>query len=194
MNLALLGWLNPFGDGLGKLRWLLALVLVLLLGAGLWSASSTAFGRAIGLDNLQYRAQMLGNAGFWAYRAYTGNTVPGEVSAQYRGYVDKGQRSFLLVYLYDGAGRKRQVVTLANVNNATVNLANFADRYRGKALRFDLFILPTEKYPRALLWDLDSPLNLDVIEEGGGPDINPPTNIVDWIFARYYWHEARKGL
>ncbi|KPB36979.1 Uncharacterized protein AC516_4040 [Pseudomonas amygdali pv. sesami] len=97
------------------------------------------------------------------------------------------------MYLYDGEGRRRQVVSLANVNNETVELTSFAERYRGQSLRFDLFSLPTEKYPRALIWNIDVPLNLDVIEEGGGPDINPPTNVVDRIFANYYWRLFQKG-
>ncbi|MDC6536553.1 hypothetical protein LN429_15720 [Pseudomonas syringae] len=192
-NWALLGLLNPFEEGSRKQRLSVAaacLSVLLIVG---WFGADTGFGRASGLAEGKYRIQMMGNALFWEYRASTGRSVQGEVGKTYRGYIDKGQKSFLLVYLYDGEGRRRQVVSLANVNNETVELTSFAERYRGQSLRFDLFSLPTEKYPRALIWNIDVPLNLDVIEEGGGPDINPPTNVVDRIFANYYWRLFQKG-
>ena len=192
-NWALLGLLNPFEEGSRKQRLSVAAGCLSVLLIGGWVGADTAFGRASGLAELKYRIQMMGNALFWEYRASTGRSAQGEVGKTYRGYIDKGQKSFLLVYLYDGEGRRRQVVSLANVNNETVELTSFAERYRGQSLRFDLFSLPTEKYPRALIWNIDVPLNLDVIEEGGGPDINPPTNVVDRIFANYYWRLFQKG-
>lgn len=192
-NWALLGLLNPFEEGSKKQRVVLIVVFLGALLGGSWWLADTGFGKASGLAEMKYRVEMMGKALFWEYRASMGKTVAGEVGQSYRGYIDKGQKSYLLVYLYDGQGRRRQVVTLANVNNSTVELTAFADRYRGRQLRFDLFILPTERYPRALIWDIEIPLNLSVIEEGGGPDINPPTNVVDRIFANYYWRLVQKG-
>jgi hypothetical protein len=192
VNLNLLAWLIPDGFGRKFMPLIYAALIALLLSL-VWALGSTGFGRAAGLYEVKYRAQMLSDAAYWAARALRGASEVGEVSSTARGYIEKGEGGYLLVYLYSGAGRVRQVVTLANVNNSTAALERFAQKYKGKQLQFDLFVLPTEKNPRALIWEMGKPLNLDVIEDGAGPDINPPTNIVDWIFARYYWHRAKSG-
>src|SRR3990167_7998712 len=123
-NWALLGLLNPFEEGSKKQRIVLIVALVGVLGGGCWWLADTGFGKASGLAETKYRIEMMGKALFWEYRANMGKTVAGEVGQTFRGYIDKGQKSYLLVYLYDGQGRRRQVVTLANVNNETVELTD----------------------------------------------------------------------
>lgn len=194
MNARLLLWLIPTQLITRRLQWLWWVVLSGGLLAGLWYSADSNFGRASGLYEVRYRADMARQALFWWVRAARGASKSGEVAMTYRGYIDRGQGQYLLVYLYSGEGRVRQVVSLANVNNQGANLVKFAERYRGKPLRFDLFILPHEKQPRALIWLIDRPLNLDVIEDGAGPDVNPPTDVVDKIFAHYFWHRAKQGL
>lgn len=194
MNGRLLLWLIPgrlLNMQFRGLAWV-ALCLVLLVGA--WFSADSPFGKASGIYEIRYRAEMAAEAFFWMVRAVHGASKPEEVARDYRGYIERGQNEYLLIYLYSGNGRVRQVVSLANVNNHGANLGGFAERYKGKPLRFELYKLPTERQPRALIWDVDRPLNLEVIEDGVGPDVNPPTNIVDWIFARHYWHQAKMGL
>lgn len=194
MNARLLLWLIPGRLIEMRLQWVWWLVLSGGLMAGMWHGADSQFGRASGLYDVRYRIEMAHQAAFWWMRSVKGASKTGEVSTSARGYIDRGQKQFLLIYLYSGEGRVRQVVSLANVNNQSADLLAFAERYRGKTLRFDLFILPHEKQPRALIWDVDRPLNLDVIEDGAGPDVNPPTDVVDKIFARYYWRQAKRGL
>lgn len=194
MNARLLLWLIPSQMLSLRFRWLWWVVLIGGLMSGLWYSADSNFGRASGLYEVRYRIDMARQALFWWARSVNGASKSGEVSMTYRGYIDRGQSQYLLVYLYSGEGRVRQVVSLANVNNQGADLVKFAERHRGKPLRFDLFILPHEKQPRALIWQVDRPLNLDVIEDGAGPDVNPPTDVVDKIFARYFWHRAKLGL
>ncbi|MFK4134806.1 hypothetical protein ACI2KR_21350 [Pseudomonas luteola] len=194
MNWELLTLLSPFREASLKIRLAICICFFGVVLVALWCLAGTPFGKASGLQEVKYRIEMAGKASFWTYRALRGNESSYEQGTTRRGYIDKGQREYLLVYLYEGEGRTRQIVTMANVNNKTVTLERFAERYRGKQLRFDLYKVPEEKYPRALVWNIEVPLNLEVIAEGGGPDLNPPTNIADWIFAKYYWRLAQNGI
>ncbi|EIU1445520.1 hypothetical protein LDZ95_34725 [Pseudomonas aeruginosa] len=195
MNWDLLRYLLPF-EASGDRRFKVALwVMVPAVAFGLlWLSADTEFGRAAGLAESKMRLASAGRAAYWAVRAARGSEDEKEKGFTYRGYLDKAQGDLMLAYLYRGNGRQRIILRLANVQEGTVNVEHFVETYRGQALRFDLFALPTERYPRAVVWKVDVPLNLEVIMKAGGAERNPPTNVVDWMFAKYYWRLACNGI
>lgn len=193
MNWRLLTYIAPEGlfGGSRPTFWLLMspMILVVLF----WSMGGTGFGKAVGADGARVRIEAGFKASYWAYRAAWGQESTQEKGYSFRGYIDRAQGDLILVYLYQGGGRKRLIVRLANVREGTVNVEDFAREYKGKNLRFDIYRLPKEAYPRAVIWQREAPLNLQVIEKSGGAELNPPTNVVDKIFARYYWRIAIQG-
>lgn len=193
MNWRLLTYLSPEGFSLKMRSWAVYTALFAVLLSGLWVISGTGVGHLLGFDGARTRVESGIKAGYWAYRAMRGNENVKERGLSFRGYIDRAQGDLLLVYLYQGKGRKRLIVRLANVREGSVNVEGFAKRYRGQNLQFDVYRLPYEKYARAVIWQRDKPLNLEVIERAGGAELNPPTNVVDKVFARYYWRMAISG-
>jgi len=195
LNWGLLRYLLPFEiDDNKYVRWCSWIGIPITLVAATWFMADTDFGHAIGLTEAKFRASSAGRSGYWAIRAIKGSEDDREKGSTYRGYLDKAQGDLMLAYLYRGEGRQRIILRLANVQEGTVNVEQFVDSYRGQALRFDLFALPSERYPRAVVWKVDTPLNLEVIMKAGGAELNPPTNVVDWMFAKYYWRLATTGF
>ncbi|WP_455233525.1 hypothetical protein [Geopseudomonas aromaticivorans] len=191
MNWGLIRYALPAGFRLPR-SLLLLLAIPGLLG-GIWYAGHTEFGKVVGFDRVGLRVEAAARSAYWLYRATRGKHDDAEKSYSYRGYVDRAQKDFLLVYLFDGGGRKRLTLRLANVQSGTVNLEGFAKKVRGENLRFDLYVHPEERFPRAVIWRREEILNLGVIREAGGAEISPKTNVADWVFARYYWRLAISG-
>jgi len=174
-------------------RWTVSLMASILLLGFFWWISGTGAGQALGLGDARHRVESGFKAGYWAIRAVRGSENAEESGLSFRGYIDRAQDDLLLVYLYEGKGRMRLIVRLANVREGSVNVEDFAKTYRGQNLKFDVYRLPNERYARAVIWQRDIPLNLKVIERAGGAELNPPTNVVDKVFASYYWRLALNG-
>lgn len=143
--------------------------------------------RAMGLVELQDRCSALRSALYWSSRAAinpTSTLVP---------QIDYG---FVLGVDYDAS-----VIISVPVNKEFVQRkVRFADiqvtDLQGVAAlvkekhQLDAKI---ESYgDLAVIWFGDEPLNVELVtEKVAMPDPNPPTNIVDQIFAAYFWQKVK---
>lgn len=139
--------------------------------------------RVIGVTDLQKRISYLQNAVYWETRARLHVTDTQTPMVLYGSLVGVTKSGLIVISIPIGKKFEQRLVQVADVRlTDLLGVASQIGALRTEDARFDM-------YGRlAVIWVRGVPLNLNLIERGfAEPDPNPPTNIVDQVFATYYW-------
>ena len=156
--------------------------------AALAMAPSTAFVRAVGIQEWQMRGGALLRAAYWAGRAAINAASDERPSRRYGSMEGVDGAGNLIASLPEGA---RWVSTRYRFADLTImDVAGVARQValrRGEDARFEIY-----RGDQVVVWLGGQPFNIALIDAGvAEPDPHPPTNIVDIAFATYYWNVAR---
>lgn len=179
-------WLNDFRYDRPGWFWSLAVgaCLTASVGAFFLLPRNEFFG-TVGVTAAQQRAGALHRAIYWQARAAVHASDEGSAPEVFYGNllgIEADARIIVSVPIGDSFQERRY--RLADVLVHDVHAAaRIIATYRLVPAKFDIY-----EQEQAVIWLDQAPLNVRLIEEGAAtPDPNPPTNIVDIAFARYYW-------
>jgi hypothetical protein len=159
----------------------------------LWFAISllleSAFADAIGLTKVKDRGLALKEAVYWQYRVWKNSDLPVQEATRYYGFVNGARpNGKLKITVADNDKFVLREVSLANLTDIRVDgLAAAAEMRRRAEAVFDIY--PGD---RAVVWLDGEPWNVALISANlARPTPAPPTNVVDRVFAEYFWAKAR---
>lgn len=174
----------------------MALVSVLFGGALIVVALFTTYNTAL-LDTLGFRTASIRlhaakEAVFWTYRAWRheATTVDLDPPRLY-GFIQSVNRDTTvnITIIKDNQYQSERIALADVVVTNASRLAALVDAHKHDNMEFAFY--PTNStYPYTVVWFNGEPFNLMLITEGiATPDTTPPTNIVDRLFAVYYWKQ-----
>ena len=143
--------------------------------------------RAIGVTGAQTRLGAAVNAVYWQARVMfnePGNEEPVKEYGNLLGISKSGQ---VVVQVVDGTQWVTKEYGVADTPLIDLyGSAKIVSALTASSARFDVY----EK-DQVVIWVRGEPLNVRFVEAGvAKPDPSPPTNIVDAVFAAYYWTVA----
>lgn len=164
----------------------------------LWWAAGTGMGEATGLEGLRKRITYAYYGVMWATRENA--TDPSEAVDPPRRISGSIQQVFgdvMLVDCYEDGKTIRRLVRLANVIISDKHaFSAWVEAYKLKGIQID-FYRPIAQINGVdvwgvVIWHHKSLLNVQPVEMGfATPEKNPPTTVVNQIFAGYYWNQAK---
>lgn len=170
---------------------------LLAVGFGIYMllGNNAALLNTLGLQTTAARLAAGREAIFWTVRAWnhSKNDESTELNPKREyGYVQSVNRDATInITVVNGAEYVSKRVALADlvVGNPNV-LANIVESHKHDSMEFAFYPGAKTAYPYTVIWLNDHPFNLTLITEGVAvPDRTPPTNIVDRLFASYYWQQ-----
>lgn len=183
-----MSWLEDFKYDYPRIyRFSLVAVIIAAASAATSAMPNSEITRAMGLVALKERCAALRSAIYWESRAAM-NPVSEQAPVVDFGFVtgiDFDGQVFLSVPIKNQFVQRK--VKLADIQ--IVNLKGIAAIIQEKH-QLDAKI---EMYgDMAVIWIEGEPLNVELVNARlAVPDPNPPTNIVDRIFATYFWNKAK---
>jgi len=165
----------------------LCLGLVVVIGTFFFIPSNSFF-EATGVNEAQRRIFALKNAVYWYARSIIHSSVDGPEFRTRYGSIIRYQSGSVVSSLPEGDRFEEFTLHLADVIiDSPVIAEAVIDSVRLKDARFEIY-----DKNKAVVWISNKPLNVALIEMGAAkPDPNPPTNIVDSVFASYYWSQFK---
>lgn len=174
-------------------------MLLLTAAVGAWIIAPSSLGQVTGLAALRERTTAAYYAVLWSTRSTEGavgmDIKPVSLSCS----IEQVVGDVLIVSCYDNGQRLRRLAKLANVIVKDKEaFAAWANPYLLKGVALD-FYRPIDKVSGhdvwgVVLWYRRAPLNVETVEQGIAlPEKNPPTTVVNQIFAQYYWGLAKNG-
>ena len=156
--------------------------------AALAMAPSTAFVRAVGLQEWQIRGGALLRAAYWAGRAAVNAASDERPTRRYGSMEGVDRAGNLIASLPEGSRWVTARYRFADLTIMDVTgVARQVALRRGEDARFEIY-----RGDQVVVWIGGGPFNIALIDAGvAEPDPHPPTNIVDIAFATYYWNLAR---
>lgn len=171
--------------------WILQIsAFVIVFGFALVLFLQSAFADAIGLGKLRDKSVAAKDAIYWQFRVWKNSGLPVQEAKRYYGFINGARPDgHLRITIADGDKYVLKEVSLANLTGIRVDgLAAAADmRKRAEAI-FDIY--PGD---RAVVWVDREPWNVALISANlAQPTPAPPTNVVDQVFAEYFWSKVRE--
>lgn len=169
-----------------------SLVVAIMAGLVAFASANTALFDALGLHNAVQRFQAGKEAAFWTYRAWRHNNGSADLDPErFYGFVESVNRdSTVNITIIKDKQYQQQRIMLADlVVTNPMRLATLIEAHKHDNMEFAFYPTNTA-HPYTVIWRNNEPFNLMLITEGAAiPDRNPPTNIVDRLFAIYYWKQ-----
>lgn len=176
-----------------------ALVLLVVAVLGAWLLAGTGVGQVTGLAAARDRVSSAYYAVLWSTRSTEGAVGTDIQPVSLSCSIEQVVGDVLIVSCYENGQRLRRLVKLANVIVKDKEaFAAWANQYLLKGVGLD-FYRPIDKVSGhevwgVVLWYRRAPLNVETVEQGIAlPEKNPPTTVVNQIFAQYYWGLAKNG-
>jgi hypothetical protein len=164
-----------------------------------WLLAATSFGQALGLDTVRARATNAYYAALWATRGAEGAETAPVYPKRYSGAIEKIIDDILVVVYYEDGKQYRRLVKPANViTTDRMKFKEWANQYHLKGISIEFYEplgeVAGHQVWGSVMWYRKTPINVELVELGiGYPEKNPPTAVVNKIFALYYWHKAQTG-
>jgi hypothetical protein len=162
------------------------LIIVCILLFFFTSLPNTNFTRALGVVSGQERFFALRNAVYWKSRELLNRKLENRFSIIY-GFIVRVDRNGLATFNIptdDSFVEKNFLLADLKVKNVD-GINNFFKNEVRRNVKLEIV------GEAVIIYKDGVPLNLKFIENGFAiPDPNPPSNIVDGAFARYYWNLA----
>lgn len=167
-------------------------IVIIIIQAISFTANNTAFFDMLGMGTVKTKIIAAKETTYWHYRAWLHNNVATTIqSDKAYGFLQSVNNDGTVnVTLINGKKYQTQRITLADtiIINPTA-LAVAVDLQKHQDAEFDLYQTGQE-HPYTVVWLNNQPFNLQLITAGiANPDTTPPTNIVDRLFAEYYWKQ-----
>lgn len=145
--------------------------------------------RAIGVTTMQNKVSAFNNAIYWETRARIHTPDSMKPIVAYGTLVGVTKTGAVVVNVPNGARFEQRMFYLADIKlTDLLGVAVQIGALRTEDAKFDVY------GNTVVVWVRGVPLNLNLIERGYAmPDPNPPTNIVDQVFAAYYWRLFKSG-
>lgn len=173
---------------------ILAVAAVLLINTVV-AFQNTGFLRESGIAAVGTRAAAMKDAAYWTLRSWINATGAQSSPMKRYGYIHHGNSdgTITVTVIEDDHYVSRRIlpadIVMGNPGTFTASIASLRDR----PVDLELYAVPGAGYPYAVIWLDARPLNIELVASGAAiADPNPPTNIVDKIFANYYWHLATR--
>lgn len=168
------------------------LLIALLVGLLSFANANSALFEALGLQNAMLRFHAGKEAVFWTYRAWRHENDNAVLDPErFYGFVESVNRdSTVNITIVKDKQYQQQRILLADlVVTNPMKLASLVEAHKHDNMEFTFYPTNTN-HPYTVIWWNNEPFNLLLITEGiAVPDHNPPTNIVDRLFAIYYWKQ-----
>ncbi|CAG0975723.1 hypothetical protein RHDC4_01570 [Rhodocyclaceae bacterium] len=169
-----------------------AVVIALLTGLVGIVTANTEFLDTLGLRNAVARFHAGRQAVFWTYRAWRSDNDSLDLDPTHvYGFVESVNRDATvnITVVKDKQYQTQRIVLADLVITNPTKLATLIEAHKHDNMEFAFYPTNTE-YPYTVIWRNNEPFNLTLITEGAAiPDRTPPTNIVDRLFAIYYWKQ-----
>lgn len=164
--------------------------IVLLIETVSFTANNTAFFDMLGATRFKTKVIAAKETAYWHYRTWLhNNTATAQQPVRAYGFLQSVNRDGTVnITLIKNGKYQVQRITLAD---ATIKnpeaLAGIVEMNKQEDAEFDFYSTRLQ-YPYTVVWINENPFNLQLIISGiANPDTTPPTNIVDRLFAEYYW-------
>ncbi|MEQ0863679.1 hypothetical protein [Pseudomonas aeruginosa] len=164
----------------------------------LWWAAGTGMGEATGLDGVRKRLEYAYYGVLWATRDNaTDPSEQAEPPKRMSGSIQQVFGDVMLVDCYEDGKSVRRLVRLANVIISDKHaFSAWVEAYKLKGIQLDFYrpIGQVNGYDvwGVVIWHHKTLLNVQPVEMGiAVPEKNPPTTVVNQIFAGYYWNKAK---
>ena len=180
-------------------RLLRFLFLSFMVIALFWWLAGTAAGKLIGMDGIKNRFVYGYYALVWANKGMPEVDSLQVAPKRYSGTIEKVVGDVLIVSYYDKGKSVRRLVRPANVVIAdSKGFREWAKPYILKGITVDFYI-PIDKASghdvwAVVLWSKRIPVNVQLVEQGVGyPEHNPETQVINQVYAQYYFRRAKSG-
>ena len=170
-------------------RTLLTCVSLILVTLLFMSLPRSTLMRVIGVTTVQNKISAFQNALYWEVRARIHKPDTMTPVVAYGTLVGVTRAGAVVVNVPNGAKFEQRMFYLADIKlTDLLGVAIQVGALRTEDAKFDVY------GNTVVVWIRGVPLNLNLIERGyAKPDPNPPTNIVDQVFAAYYWRLFKEG-
>jgi len=157
-----------------------------------FAANNTAFFDMLGMTTAKTKIIAAKETIYWHTRAWLNDKkATGIEPIKAYGFLQSVNRDGTVnaTMILDGK-YTAQRITLADTIITDPNaLAVAVELHKHEDANFDLYHIGNE-HPYTVVWIKNQPFNLQMITAGiATPDTTPPTNIVDRLFAEYYWKQ-----
>lgn len=165
-----------------------------IIGAQIISfvANNTAFFDMLGMTTAKTKIIAAKETAYWHTRAWLNDNKTTEIDPiKAYGFLQSVNRDGTINATMILNGKyTTQRITLADTIITDPNaLAVAVELHKHEDANFDLYHI-SNQYPYTVVWIKNQPFNLQMITTGiATPDTTPPTNIVDRLFAEYYWKQ-----
>jgi hypothetical protein len=146
----------------------------------------------LGATELKNRIIAAKETTYWHFRAWRNNDVEtNSTPVRNYGFLQSVNRDGTVnITIIKNNEYQNQRINLADtiINNPNA-LAAAVEMHKHESAEFD-FYKTAQEHPYTVVWINNQPFNLQIITSGiASPDSTPPTNIVDRLFAEYYWEK-----
>lgn len=168
-------------------------IAIILFELASFVANNTALFDTLGFTSLKTRVIAAKESTYWSYRAWKNSNDATALAPPERSYgflTSVNRDGTINITVIKDKQYQLQRIKLADiiVNNANA-LAAIVDMHKTDNAEFELYETGQE-LPYTVVWIDNEPFNLKIITAGiAKPDTTPPTNIVDRLFAEYYWKQ-----
>jgi hypothetical protein len=160
-----------------------------------FAAANTALFDTLGANALKTRIVAAKEYSFWRVRAWRNNSVAGAIEPEHRyGFLQSVNKDGTLnVTIIKDNKYQPMRITLADIHIINTDaLAAIVELHKSDNADFDLY-QTGQTYPYTVVWLNNEPLNIQIIAAGiASPDMTPPTNIIDRLFAEYYYKQLTR--
>lgn len=157
-----------------------------------FTANNTAFFDMLGMSTAKTKIIAAKETAYWHYRAWLNNDKATDLKPEKAyGFMQSVNRDGTInITIIKNNKYQTQRITLADsIVTDSNTLAVAVELHKHEDADFDLYNTGNT-HPYTVIWLNGKPFNLQLITTGiVNPDTTPPTNIVDRLFAEYYWKQ-----
>lgn len=166
--------------------------LIIIINLITFTANNTELFDVLGAGQFKYRIIAAKETVYWNIRAWKHNnsasSIPLEKSYGFLQSVNR-DGTINITFIKDDKYLIKRITLADTIITNADSLAAVVDLHKHEDAEFDLYDTGA-KYPYTVIWLNNKPFNLQIITAGiATPDTTPPTNIVDRLFAEYYWKQ-----
>lgn len=189
-------WLALLAVASGWIIKIASVIGLLIVGAWLFVVMerNEAVSEALSLSEVKERIEAIPEAVYWEYRAWQNASVPMYPPDKTRfGYARGFEDGKIVVEEFSGRKRvtKRYALATLSIPEARASrVREWVTQRRSHEARFDLYQFEDDLH--AVVWSNGEPWNVLLITEGMAfPSTNPPSNIIDQVYAEHFWNIVR---
>lgn len=171
---------------------LMIAVTIIVSQALAFIANNTALLDTLGATTLKSKIIAAKETTYWHIRAWQHNDVDSPlIPERHYGFLQSVNHdgTINVTMIKDNQYQTERIALADTIIRNPHALALVVEMHKHENAEFELYSIG-QQYPYTIVWLEGEPFNLQIIKAGiADPDTTPPTNIVDRLFAEYYWKQ-----